>query len=58
MAQGKKRSVHSGKLPSAGSLPGSSCWLRGGTMASTLPFAPSVPVSSSAVRERMQQLSR
>lgn len=58
MVRGKYRRVQRGKVPSSGAPAGSSGLVRQGTMASTFPRGPSVPKSSSGVRQRKQRLSK
>lgn len=58
MVRGKYRRVQRGKVPSLEVLAGPRGLVRGGTMASTFPRVPSVPESSSGVRQRRQRLSK
>lgn len=58
MVRGKCRRVQRGKVPSLGMLAGPGGLVRDGTMASTCPRVPSVPESSSGVRQRRQRLSK
>lgn len=58
MVLGKYRRVQRGKVSSLGTPAGPSGLVRWGTMASTFPRGPSVPESSSGVRQRKQRLSK
>lgn len=58
MVRGKCRRVQRGKVPSPGVLAGSRGLVREGTMANTFPCVPSVPESSSGVRQWRQRLSK